>query len=83
MNLPTQAPRRESDPLAAALASAESILRGLDVGIVVVDQHYDILRINTAARRVLGIHGTAFDQDFVLSRRSSHRPPSGRRSTGH
>ena len=27
--------------------------------------HYDIVRINAAARRVLGIHGTAFDQDFI------------------
>ena len=53
------------EPLAEALASAEAILRGLDVGIIVVDPHYDVVRINTAARRVLGIHGTAFDQDFV------------------
>lgn len=55
--------RRE--PLGEALASAEAVLRGLDVGIIVVDAHYDVVRINTAARRVLGIHGTAFDQDFV------------------
>ena len=46
-------------------APAEGVLLGLDVGVVVVDAHYDIIRINTAARRVLGIHGTAFDQDFV------------------
>jgi two-component system CheB/CheR fusion protein len=44
---------------------AEGILLGLDVGVIVVDPHYDIIRINTAARRVLGIHGTAFEQDFV------------------
>src|SRR4029079_16400618 len=44
---------------------AEGILLALDVGVIVVDPHYDIIRINTAARRVLGIHGTAFDQDFV------------------
>ena len=48
-----------------ATASAESILLGLDVGVVVVDPRYDIVRINTAARRILGIHGTAFDQDFI------------------
>ena len=61
--------------------------------MIVVDPHYDIIRINTAARRVLGIHGTAFDQDFVhladalpstrsvtpSSRRSRARP--ARRST--
>ena len=46
-------------------APAEGILLGLDIGVIVVDPHYDIIRINTAARRVLGIHGTAFDQDFV------------------
>ena len=48
-----------------AAGPAEAILLGLDVGIIVVDPRYDIIRINTAARRVLGIHGTAFDQDFV------------------
>jgi two-component system CheB/CheR fusion protein len=46
-------------------SSAEAILLGLGVGVVVVDLRYDIVRINTAARRVLGIHGTAFDQDFI------------------
>ena len=30
-----------------------------------VDARYDITRINTAARRMLGIHGLAFDQDFI------------------
>src|SRR5436190_7187417 len=44
---------------------AEAILLGLGVGVVVVDSGYDIVRINTAARRVLGIHGTAFEQDFI------------------
>jgi two-component system CheB/CheR fusion protein len=44
---------------------ADSLLLNLTVGIVVVDLRYDILRINSAARKMLGIHGTAFDQDFV------------------
>ncbi len=44
---------------------AEGVLLGLDIGVVVVDPRYDIVRINTAARRMLGIHGVAFDQDFV------------------
>ena len=35
------------------------------LGVVVVDPRYYITRINTAARRMLGIHGAAFDQDFI------------------
>ena len=57
--------RRDARAAADPAAPAEGILLGLDVGVIVVDPHYDIIRINTAARRVLGIHGTAFDQDFV------------------
>jgi two-component system CheB/CheR fusion protein len=51
---------------AAEMATpAEAVLLGLGVGVVVVDSQYDILRINTMARRMLGIHGAAFEQDFV------------------
>jgi two-component system CheB/CheR fusion protein len=50
---------------AGAGSPAEAILLGLETGVILVDPHYDIIRINTAARRILGIHGTAFDQDFV------------------
>ncbi len=57
--------RRDVVAAADPAAPAEGILLGLDIGVIVVDSHYDIIRINTAARRVLGIHGTAFDQDFV------------------
>ena len=32
---------------------------------MVVDARYYIVRINSAARQMLGIHGAAFDQDFV------------------
>jgi two-component system CheB/CheR fusion protein len=46
-------------------ASADGLLLNLTVGVVVVDPRYYILRINSAARHMLGIHGTAFDQDFV------------------
>ena len=51
--------------VAESSASADGLLLGLTVGIVVVDPRYYILRINSAARKMLGIHGTAFDQDFV------------------
>ncbi len=57
--------RRDAAASPDPAAPAEGILLGLDVGVIVVDPRYDIVRINTAARRILGIHGTAFDQDFV------------------
>jgi two-component system CheB/CheR fusion protein len=57
--------RHDVDAAADHLAAAEGVLLGLDVGVVVVDPHYDVVRINTVARRMLGIHGVAFDQDFV------------------
>jgi two-component system CheB/CheR fusion protein len=45
--------------------AAEALLLDLRHGVVVVDARYYIVRINTAARRMLGIHGLAFDQDFI------------------
>jgi two-component system, chemotaxis family, CheB/CheR fusion protein len=59
------ATRRDAGTADDGAGPAEAILLGLDIGVIVVDPHYDIVRINTSARRVLGIHGTAFDQDFV------------------
>ena len=56
---------RDVQRLAESSASAESLILNLTVGIVVVDQRYYILRINSAARQMLGIHGSAYDQDFV------------------
>jgi two-component system CheB/CheR fusion protein len=53
------------DGQAEMATPAEGVLLGLGVGVVVVDAQYDIIRINTTARRMLGIHGAAFDQDFV------------------
>jgi two-component system CheB/CheR fusion protein len=56
---------RDVRRVAESSASADSLLLNLTVGIVVVDPRYYILRINSAARKMLGIHGTAFDQDFI------------------
>ena len=56
---------RDVRRVAESSASADSLLINLTVGVVVVDPRYYILRINSAARRMLGIHGTAFDQDFI------------------
>ncbi|HEY3523373.1 MAG TPA: CheR family methyltransferase [Candidatus Limnocylindrales bacterium] len=44
---------------------AENLLLRLPVGVVVVDRHYDIQSINAAARRLLGIHGPAINDDLV------------------
>jgi two-component system CheB/CheR fusion protein len=57
--------RRDAQAAAESTETAESLLLDLGVGVVVVDARYYITRINTAARRLLGIHGLAFDQDFI------------------
>jgi len=60
-----QATHREVRRVAESSESADALLLGLTVGVVVVDPRYYILRINSAARQMLGIHGTAYGQDFV------------------
>ncbi len=57
--------RRDVQVAADSTVAAEALLLDLGLGIVVVDLRYYITRINTAARRMLGIHGLAFDQDFI------------------
>lgn len=53
----------------------ENLLLTLPVGVVVVDQRYDIQVINSAARRLLGIHASAIGEDFVhLAHHVPHRP---------
>lgn len=46
-------------------AKEESVLNRLPVGVVNVDRRYDILSINTAARRLLSIHGSAIGEDLL------------------
>lgn len=60
-----RATRQDVQRASASAAAAEGLLLDLAVGVVVVDANYDIVRINSAARRLLAIHGTAFEQDFV------------------
>jgi two-component system, chemotaxis family, CheB/CheR fusion protein len=57
--------RRDVQVAAASTEMAEALLLDLGLGIVVVDARYYISRINTAARRMLGIHGLGFDQDLI------------------
>lgn len=52
----------------------EHLLLTLPVGVVVVDQRYDIHVINSAARRLLGIRASAIGEDFVhLAQHVAHR----------
>ena len=43
----------------------ETILRYTNVAVVIIDRLYRIMTINTQARRLLGIHDIAYDQDFL------------------
>ena len=65
LDLAVRVTHRDARRIADSSVSAETLLLDLSVGLVVVDPRYDIIRINTAARQMLGIHGTAYDQDFV------------------
>ena len=65
--LPKKAPR--------ARLHIDALLMSLPMGAVLVDRRYDILEINLAARRMLGVHGPAVGQDFVhLAQIAPHRP---------
>ena len=49
-------------------ASGQSVAAALDrlpVGVVEVDRSYDILSINTAARRLLSVHGAGVGEDLL------------------
>lgn len=48
-----------------ARMSKETLLLNLPVGVVVVDRRYDIQEINSAARRLLGIHTVAIGEDLL------------------
>src|ERR1035437_8144172 len=65
LDLAIRGAHRDAQRVTESGASAATLLLSLTVGIVVVDPRYYILRINSAARKMLGIHGTAFDQDFI------------------
>jgi two-component system, chemotaxis family, CheB/CheR fusion protein len=44
---------------------AEASLAALPIGVIAVDRGYDIVSINPAARRLLGIHGPAVGRDLI------------------
>lgn len=43
----------------------ETMLRCVNVALVIIDRTYRILTINAAARRLLGIREAAYDEDFL------------------
>jgi two-component system CheB/CheR fusion protein len=47
----------------------ETMLRYMNVAVVIIDRTYRILTINAQARRLLGIRDVAYDQDFFHSGR--------------
>jgi two-component system CheB/CheR fusion protein len=57
--------QREAPRTRSPREKAEAVLLNLPVGIVIVDQRYDIQTINTAGRRIFGIHAAAIGEDFV------------------
>jgi two-component system CheB/CheR fusion protein len=61
---PSPSQREGQRPRTRAEADA-TLLRGLPIGVVVIDRHYDIQTINNSARRLLGIHGPAEGEDLV------------------
>ena len=57
--------RRENAQTQEAQLAAETVLLNLPVGVVMVDRRYDIQRINSRARRLLGIHTEALGADLI------------------
>ena len=58
------APTRDSQRLRTAW-QGDSLLLAVSFGLVVVDRSYDIQYINSEARRLLGIHASAIEQDLI------------------
>jgi two-component system, chemotaxis family, CheB/CheR fusion protein len=57
--------QRTGSRSAGNIERGDSLLLRLPVGVVVVNSRYDIQSINTAARQMLGVHGTAIGEDLV------------------
>ncbi len=57
--------QRQKEVVQRARTLQESALLRLPVGLVVVDRHYDIQAINSAARAALAIRGAAIGEDLL------------------
>jgi two-component system CheB/CheR fusion protein len=62
-------PHQDASMIVADLAllrrANEMLLRFLPVGVVVIDSAYHVVTVNTAARRLLGLHEPPAEQDFL------------------
>jgi two-component system CheB/CheR fusion protein len=62
LNLP---PRSRTSGETGTSPRLDSVFQHLPVGIVVVDRRYRIQAINPAARRMLGLHSAAIEEDVI------------------
>jgi two-component system, chemotaxis family, CheB/CheR fusion protein len=68
-------PRLPRNPPRTPTETAERLLLELPVGVIVVDQRFDVRAINGAARRLLSIHAAAIGEDLIhLARRVPAEP---------
>ncbi len=65
MNTEQNRVQRETQRSRIAREKFEGLLLGLPLGVVVVDRRYDIQAINSAARRLFGVHSAAIGEDFL------------------
>ncbi|MDQ2783556.1 MAG: ATP-binding protein [Chloroflexota bacterium] len=65
MNSEQSRVQREAQRSHIAREKFEGLLLGLPLGVVVVDRRYDIQAINSAARRLFGVHSAAIGEDFL------------------
>ncbi|WP_047866475.1 chemotaxis protein CheB [Rubrobacter aplysinae] len=60
-----QAQSGDGEPSGSAAQAGERALAPLPVGVISVDNSYDIHAINPAARRLLSVHGSAIGEDLL------------------
>ncbi len=64
---------RMQDELQHTRNISDDLLLRLPIGVIVVDQRYDVQEINSAARRLLGIYHGAMGEDLIHL--TTHLPP--------
>ncbi|MGI8689683.1 MAG: chemotaxis protein CheB [Thermomicrobiales bacterium] len=74
MNTEQNRVQREAQRSRIAREKFETLLLDLPLGVVVVDRRYDIQAINSAARRLFGVHSAAIGEDFLHLARTA--PPA-------
>lgn len=57
--------QREAQRIRAPGERSDGVLLRLPIGVVQVDRRYDILSINSTARRLLGVHTSAIGEDLI------------------